>query len=166
MKFIDMKVTGVIVDPSSHSPMVILKDRDEKTVLPIWIGIMEAASILTELENIELERPMTHDLTKNIIAGLHSEILNIKVTAMKGNIFYAAIFLRTESGKIIEMDSRPSDAIALAMRCSVPILVNEDVISSSQEIDLTSEALKGKSREELEGILENLDAEDFGKYKM
>ena len=166
MKFLDMKVTGVIVDPSSHSPMVILKDHDERNVLPIWIGIMEAASILTELEKIELDRPMTHDLTKNIIAGLDSEILNIKVTSMKDNIFYAAIFLRTESGKIIEMDSRPSDAIALAMRCGVPILVNEDVISGSRDMDLTSESLKGKSREELERILEGLDAEDFGKYKM
>lgn len=166
MKFIDMKVTGVIVDSSSLVPMVILKDMDEKNVLPILVGIMEAASILTELENTELERPMTHDLIKDIVGVLGSSVKKVKLTSLEDNVFYASIDIVLPTGESVEVDSRPSDAIALAMRCSVPILVNESIIAQSRIVDLSVDTVKDKSGEELTSILENLSEEDFGKYKM
>jgi len=166
MKFIDMKVTGVIVDSSSHVPMVILKDMEEKNVLPILVGIMEAASILTELENTEIDRPMTHDLIKDIIGSLGSSVKKVKLTTLEDNIFYASIHIVLPTGESVEVDSRPSDAIALAMRCSVPILVNESIIAKSRIVDFSADTVKDKSSEELTSILENLSEEDFGKYKM
>lgn len=166
MKFIDMKVTGVIVDSSSLVPMVILKDMDEKNVLPILVGIMEAASILTELENTEIDRPMTHDLIKDIIGSLGSSVKKVKLTTLEDNVFYASIHIVLPTGESVEVDSRPSDAIALAMRCSVPILVNESIIAKSRIVDLSVDTVNDKSSEELTSILENLSEEDFGKYKM
>jgi len=166
MKFIDMKVTGVIVDSSSHVPMVILKDMEEKNVLPILVGIMEAASILTELENTEIDRPMTHDLIKDIIGSLGSSVKKVKLTTLEDNVFYASIQIVLPTGESVEVDSRPSDAIALAMRCSVPILVNESIIAKSRIVDFSADTVKDKSSEELTSILENLSEEDFGKYKM
>lgn len=166
MKFIDMKVTGVIVDSSSLVPMVILKDMDEKNVLPILIGIMEAASILTELENTEIDRPMTHDLIKEIIGSLGSSVKKVLLTTLEDNVFYASIHIVSPSGEAVEVDSRPSDAIALAMRCGVPISVNESIISKSRIVDLSLDTVKDKNSEELTSVLENLSEEDFGKYKM
>ena len=166
MKFIDMKVTGVIVDSSSLVPMIILKDMEEKNVLPILVGIMEAASILTELENTELERPMTHDLIKDIVGVLGSSVKKVKLTSLEDSVFYASIDIVLPTGESVEVDSRPSDAIALAMRCSVPILVNESIIAQSRIVDLSVDTVKDKSGEELTSILENLSEEDFGKYKM
>lgn len=170
MKFIDMKVTGVIVDSSNLVPVVILKDMDEKNVLPILVGIMEAASILTELEKTEIDRPMTHDLIKDIIGSLGSSVKKVLLTSLEDNIFYASIHIALPTGESVEVDSRPSDAIALAMRCSVPILVNESIIAKSKivdlSVDLSGDTVKEKSGEELTSILENLSEEDFGRYKM
>ena len=170
MKFIDMKVTGVIVDSSNLVPVVILKDMDEKNVLPILVGIMEAASILTELEKTEMDRPMTHDLLKDIIGSLGSSVEKVLLTALEDNVFYASIHIALPTGESVEVDSRPSDAIALAMRCSVPILVNESIIAKSKIVDLSAalsiDTVKEKSGEELTSILENLSEEDFGRYKM
>lgn len=170
MKFIDMKVTGVIVDSSSLVPMVILKDRDEKNVLPILVGLMEAASILAELENTEIDRPMTHDLIKDIIGSLGSSVKKVLLTTLEDDIFYASIHIVLPSGESVEVDSRPSDAIALAMRCGVPILVNESIIAKSRivdlSLDLSADTVKDKSGEELVSILESLSEEDFGRYKM
>ena len=170
MKFIDMKVTGVIVDSSNLVPVVILKDMDEKNVLPILVGIMEAASILTELEKTEMDRPMTHDLLKDIIGSLGSSVEKVLLTSLEDNIFYASIHIALPNGESVEVDSRPSDAIALAMRCSVPILVNESIIAKSKIVDLSPalsiDTVKEKSGEELTSILENLSEEDFGRYKM
>ena len=170
MKFIDMKVTGVIVDSSSLVPMVILKDMDEKNVLPILVGLMEAASILAELENTEIDRPMTHDLIKDIIGSLGSSVKKVLLTTLEDNVFYASIHIVLPSGESVEVYSRPSDAIALAMRCGVPILVNESIIAKSRivdlSLDLSADTVKDKSGEELTSILENLSEEDFGRYKM
>lgn len=170
MKFIDMKVTGVIVDSSNLVPVVILKDMEGKKVLPILVGIMEAASILTELEKTEIDRPMTHDLMKDVIASLGSSVNKVMITSLEDNVFYATIHMVSPSGEAVEVDSRPSDAIALAMRCSVPILVNESIIEKSKimdlSLDLSSDTVKGKSGEELASILENLSEADFGRYKM
>lgn len=166
MKYLEMKVTGVVVDPGSYIPMVILKSMDEKNTLPIWIGIAEAAAILTEMEELELERPMTHDLTKNIISLLGASVSKVSVVDMMDNTFYARISLVLPSGETKDVDSRPSDAIALAIRCKAPIMVNEDVIFKARVVDLSAEHIKGKSKEELSAILESLSADDFGKYKM
>ena len=166
MKFLDMKVTGVIVDPTTFVPMVILKDMEEKKTLPIWVGIMEAASILTELEKIEPDRPMTHDLAKNIISLLGATVQKVAITDFYDNVFYATLFLKDGGGEVLELDARPSDAIAIAMRSRVPILVNESVVAKARVVDLSTASMKGKSNAELKGILESLSAEDFGKYKM
>jgi len=166
MKFLDMKVTGVIVDPSTYIPMVILKDMEEENTLPIWVGIMEAAAILTELESIKPDRPMTHDLAKNIVSLLGAEVRKVAITDLSDNVFYATLYLSDAEGELVEVDARPSDAIAIAMRSDVPILVNENIISKARVIDLSSDSMKNKSSSELESILESLSAEDFGKYKM
>lgn len=166
MKFFEMKVSGVAVDPSSFVPMIILKDFGEKNTLPIWVGVMEAAAVLSELENFEIERPMTHDLMKNIIENMDAEVQKVTITDLVDNIFYAAIYIHTAAGAMLEIDARPSDAIALAMRCRVPILASENVIFKARVIDLRTEAFKERSPEELAHILESLSAEDFGKYKM
>ena len=166
MKFFEMKITGVAIDPSNQAPMVILKDMEGENVLPIWVGIAEAAAVLTELEDIEIERPMTHDLAKNIISSLDAKVEKVAVVDVRDNIYYATITVRKTSGEVLEIDSRPSDAIALAMRFGVPILVAENVLSKSRIVDLTVEDVLAKSSEELMEILENFSDEDFGKYKM
>ena len=166
MKFLDMKVTGVIVDPTTFIPMVILKDMEEKKTLPIWVGVLEAASILTELESIESDRPMTHDLAKNIISLLGAKVQKVAITDFCDNIFYATLYLSDAEGDVVEVDARPSDAIAIAMRSGVPILVNETVITEARVVDLSAGSMKGKSNAELKNILGSLTAEDFGKYKM
>jgi bifunctional DNase/RNase len=166
MHFYEMKVTGVVLDPTTYAPMVILKDSDEKNVLPIWVGIMEATAIIAELEKVEIGRPMTHDLTKNIMADLDAKLTKIAVVDLKDNVFYATLTIKSDSGKVVEVDSRPSDAIALAMRCDVPILVSEEVILKSRVVDLTSDEVKEMSGEELTEMLKNFSAEDFGKYEM
>lgn len=166
MNFFEMKVTGVVLDPTTYAPMIILKDGDGKNVLPIWVGLMEATAIVMELEKIEIARPMTHDLTKNIIVELNARLTRITVIDLKENVFFATLSLLTDSGKIVEVDSRPSDAIALAMRCGVPILVSEEVILKSKVVDLTSDKIRRMNGEELTQILNDFSAEDFGKYKM
>ncbi len=166
MKYFEMKVSGVAIDPSNQVPMVILKDMEEKNVLPIWIGIIEAASILTELEGVEIERPMTHDLAKNIVEAFDARLEKITVVDIQDNVYYAMMTIRTASGELLEIDSRPSDAIAMAMRFDAPILVAENVIFKSRVVDLSAEDLKDRSSDELMEILESFADEDFGKYKM
>ncbi|MDH3976406.1 MAG: bifunctional nuclease family protein [Deltaproteobacteria bacterium] len=166
MKFLEMRVSGVIVDPSTYIPMVILKDMEEKKTLPVWVGIMEAAAILTSLESIKSDRPMTHDLAKNIISTLGADVQKVAITDLYDNVFYATLYLSDAKGELIELDARPSDAIAIAMRSFAPILVNESIIDKARVIDLSAESMKSKSSAELRSILENLSAEDFGKYKM
>jgi len=161
-----MKVTGLTIDPFTSMPIIILKDMDEKCALPIWIGLIEASAIATELENIKLSRPMTHDLMKNMLESAHIGISRVEVNDLSDNTFYAKVFLETSSGEII-LDSRPSDAIAIALRTKAPIFVAKHVIDKSRKIDLSQEdsssVLKEKKWAE---ILESLSPEDFGKYKM
>ncbi len=166
MKYLEMRVSGVVVDSSSSVPMVILEDMEEKNVLPICIGIMEAAAILAELEQVEIERPMTHDLARSMLSALDATLYKITIDDLRDNVFYATVYLRSSDGETVEVDSRPSDAIALALRCGAPILVNEDVIFRARVVDLRAENIRGRSPEELTRILENMSAEDFGKYKM
>ena len=165
---IEMKVAGITLDPVTKMPIVILKDDKGENTLPIWIGIAEASAIATQLENIDLARPMTHDLMKNILGELGAEIERIEVTYLKDNTFYSNIYLKLGE-RIIAFDSRPSDAIALALRSDAPIFVDEEVIKKSKSVDADEregDDLSPEERDKWEEILENLSPEAFGKYKM
>ncbi|MBI4238718.1 MAG: bifunctional nuclease family protein [Deltaproteobacteria bacterium] len=162
---IEMKVTGLTIDPFTSMPIIILKDVEEKNVLPIWIGLIEASAIATELEKIQLSRPMTHDLLRNILRSVGVEVNRVAVTDLADNTFYARIYLR-EDGKEIELDARPSDAIALALRAKAPIFVEKTVVDKSRKIDLSKESDAELKKQKWAEILESLSPEDFGKYKM
>ena len=165
--FREMKVSGITVDPFTNMPIVILKDLEDKHAVPIWIGLLEASAIITELEKIELPRPMTHDLLKNIIDTLHVHVNKIEVNELKDNTFYATLHIQL-GGKKYTIDSRPSDALAIALRTNAPIFVSEKVIEQSKKIDLgkPEPGKKDKGSEKWTEILENLSPEDFGKFKM
>lgn len=163
-----MTVTGLTIDPFTNMPIIILKDQDKKNALPIWIGLIEASAIATELEKIELSRPMTHDLIRNILHELKVSVNRIEVNDLQDNTFYARIFLKI-NGKEMMVDSRPSDAIALALRTQAPIFVAKEVMEKSRKIDLSaegSEETEKAKKEKWTEILENLSLNDFGKYKM
>ncbi len=162
--YTEMKVTGLTIDPFTSMPIIILKDKEEKQALPIWIGLIEASAIATELEHIQLSRPMTHDLLKNVLDSMNIKVSKVMVTELRDNTFYAKIVL-DNNGKESDMDARPSDAIALALRTKSPIFVEKDVIDKSRKIDLASTEGDEKSQK-LAEILENLSPDDFGKYKM
>jgi bifunctional DNase/RNase len=162
----EMKVAGITVDPFTNTPIVLLKDLDDKDVLPIWIGLLEASSIATALENIATPRPMTHDLLKNILDNLHVKVLKIEVNDLKDNTYYALLHLEVNK-KRFTVDARPSDAIAIAIRTEASIFVEESVIQRSAKVDLAQKGDKViTDTSEWEDILENLSQDDFGKYKM
>ncbi len=163
--YIPMNVSTVTVDPVSNSPIVILKEIDGDKILPIWIGIMEATAIASELEKIKFSRPMTHDLIKNIMDTLDVKITRVEVCDLRDNTYYALIHLLTSDGKEYAIDARPSDALALSLRTNAPIFVKEEVILKSVRLteDDSDESEKGKRWKK---ILESLKPEDFGKYKM
>jgi len=164
---IEMKVTGLTIDPMTEMPILILKDSEEKHALPIWIGLVEAGAIASELEQIDLARPMTHDLLKTILDDLGAQVVHVEITDLRENTYYATLVLK-HGARVFEVDARPSDAIALALRAECPIRVNEDVIEKAREIDLgTSRSLT--RRGECEPTSEALAAmrdEEFGKWKM
>lgn len=163
---VKMKVTGLTIDPFTNMPIIILKDMDEKCALPIWIGLIEASAIATELEHIKLSRPMTHDLMKNILTTAGVTVSRVEVNDLADNTFYANIWL-SKGGDEYSLDSRPSDAIALALRTNAPIFVSRNVIEKSRKIDLSQEdSTEDERRKKWTEILENLSPEDFGKYKM
>jgi len=163
---IQMKVTGLTIDPFTNMPIIILKDMQERMALPIWIGLIEASAIATELEKIELSRPMTHDLLKNILASLSVKVSRVEITDLMDNTFFARIFLM-DGRREIMMDSRPSDAIAVALRTHASIYVDRRVMEKSRRIDLQQSVTDGQVKEQKWAeILENLSPEDFGKYKM
>ncbi len=163
---IEMRVTGLTIDPFTSMPIIILKDFEEKNAIPIWIGLIEATAIATELEKIELSRPMTHDLLRNILDVLEAKVKRIEVNDLRDNTFFANIFL-VVNGKELVVDSRPSDAIALALRTEAPIFVHQKVVEKSKQIDLGKEKnLSSTEKEKWKEILENMSPEDFGKFKM
>ena len=165
--FKEMRVAGLTVDPFTNMPIIILKDMEDKSAVPIWIGLLEASAIATELEKIQLPRPMTHDLLKNILDNFKVDVVKIEINDLQDNTFYATIYLKMGNKKYA-IDSRPSDAIAVALRANSPIYVSEDVIARSRRIDLkeTIMSKEGKESEKWADILENMSPEDFGKYKM
>ena len=150
------------MDPITNSPIVILQDVDRNTLLPIWVGIFEANAIALQIERVDTPRPMTHDLLKNVLLHFDAEVEKIVVTQLKDNTFFALIHL-TKNGEAMTIDSRPSDAIALALRTDAPIFVTEDVIRNSRNITLDKEKL---DPDEVKKWLESLNPEDLGKYKM
>lgn len=158
----EFKIKGLMMDPITNSPIVILQDMDRNTLLPIWVGIFEANAIALQIERIDTPRPMTHDLLKNVLMQLDAHIDKIVVTELRDNTFFAQIHVRLND-EIMTIDSRPSDAIALALRTDSPIFVTEDVIANSRNITLDKENL---DPDEVRKWLENLNPEDLGKYKM
>jgi hypothetical protein len=165
--FVEMKVSGLTIDPLTNTPIVILKDLEGKRAVPIWIGLFEASAIATELEKISFSRPMTHDLLKEMVKILEGKVTKIEIIDLKNNTFFALIHLMKD-GKVVTVDSRPSDAIALALRVNAPIYIAEKVIEKSRSVDFAKkgEELDKLKKEELKDFLENLSDEDFGKYKM
>ncbi|MCA1591871.1 MAG: bifunctional nuclease family protein [Acidobacteria bacterium] len=129
---IEVKIRGLMMDPNSGTPIIILKDVHSETMLPIWVGAYEANAIALEIEKITPQRPMTHDLLRNMIIEMGAQIERVVVTELRENTFFAVIEMRNGAGDALMLDSRPSDAIALALRADCPIFVNEDVIRASR----------------------------------
>lgn len=161
-----MKVTGLVMDPQTNTPILILTDPNSETTLPIWIGLLEATAIATELEKIQFPRPMTHDLLRNCLQLLKVVVDRIEVCDLRNNTYYAHIFLR-ENERVTPLDARPSDAIAIALRTNAPIYVSEEVLTKYQKSELASQPIFDREKQEKWAeILEDLDPSDFSKYKM
>lgn len=162
----EMKLAGLIMDSTTNAPVIVLKDLEDKEVISIWIGLLEASAIAVELEKVDLPRPMTHDLVKNVLDSLNIKVLKIEIADLRDNTFYAYIHLGMD-GKTFTIDARPSDAIAIALRTKSPIYVDEDVIKKSKKMDLESIKEVGKTDEskELKDLLERMSPDDF-EYKM
>jgi bifunctional DNase/RNase len=159
---VEMKIRGLMMDPVTNMPIVILRDTSGKMILPIWVGIYEANAIALEIEKVTTPRPMTHDLIKNVLMGLETGVQKVVVSELKDDTFYAVIWLE-KGGELISIDSRPSDALALALRLDCPIYVEEQVLKSSKTAANVSDKV---NNEELRRWLEGLNDEDFGRYKM
>jgi len=159
---VEMTIRGLMVDPVTNTPIVILKDPGSEAVLPIWVGVYEANAIALEMEKVSPPRPMTHDLIKNVLTGLETQVHKVVVTELKEDTFYAVIWLE-RGGEIISVDSRPSDALALALRVDCPIFVDDLVLQRSRIAANNSERV---SSDDMRSYLENLNDDDLGKYKM
>ena len=159
---VEMKIRGLMMDPVTNMPIVILRDAGGDTILPIWVGIYEANAIALEIEKVSTPRPMTHDLIKNVLTGLETGVQKVVVSELKDDTFYAVIWLE-KGGELISIDSRPSDALALALRLDCPIYVEEQVLKSSKAATNVGDKV---NNEELRRWLEGLNDEDFGRYKM
>ncbi len=160
-------IAGMTMDPSSNTPIIILKSETDDQAIPIWIGLLEATSIASALQNIKFDRPMTHDLFKNFTDILSITVAKVEVCDLKDNTFYARIYF-TSKEKTFSMDARPSDAIAIALRFRAPIYVDDKVIEKSKigddgEAEILDNSEEGKKWAE---YLEKLSPDDFGKYKV
>lgn len=158
----EMKIRGLLMDPSTNAPIVLLKDIESETMIPIWVGPFEANSIASEIEKVAPQRPMTHDLLRNVINQFGGEVRRVIVTELRDNTFYAVIEIAAGDRAIL-IDSRPSDAIALALRVDCPIFVREEVIESSRKTELTRVAGESEVEDEVEWPDE---IDDLGEYKM
>ncbi len=159
---VEMKIRHLMMDPVTNLPIVILKDISGNSVLPIWVGIYEANAIALEIEKVPTQRPMTHDLIKSLLLGLGTGIKKVVVNELKEDTFYALIWLERD-GEMISVDSRPSDALALALRLDCPIFVEDTVLKSSKVTGSFSDKV---NNDELRRWLEGLNDEDLGRYKM
>ncbi len=159
---IEMKIRGLMVDPVTNTPIVILRDSSGNSILPIWVGVYEANAIALEIEKVSTPRPMTHDLIRNLLTGVEAKVSKVVVSELREETFYAVIWLEKD-GQVISVDSRPSDALALALRLDCPIYVEEQVLASSRAATNISDKV---TNEELKRWLEGLNDEDLGRYKM
>lgn len=159
---VEMRIKGLMLDPVTNMPIIILSDLEGQRILPIWVGFFEANAIALQMENVATPRPMTHDLLKNVISGLNATVKKILVNNLWDNTFYALIYVEM-NGELLAIDSRPSDAIALALRMKSPIFVEEEVIQKAKSIEGTRDLSDSES---LQKWLENLRPEELGKYKM
>src|ERR1700730_1770778 len=159
---IEVKIRGLMMDPVQNMPIVVLKDVNSDTVLPIWVGVFEANAIALEIEKTETPRPMTHDLLRDLVHGFDAIVNKVVITQLKDDTFYAAIWMQRDNEPIV-IDARPSDALALALRADCPIYVSEDVLRISK---LANTGVENITAEELRKWLENLNDEDLGRYKM
>ncbi|HEY7453846.1 MAG TPA: bifunctional nuclease family protein [Thermoleophilaceae bacterium] len=159
---IEMTIKGLMIDPITNMPIIILRDENGQRVLPIWVGVFEANAIALQIENVQTPRPMTHDLLKNVIDDLRGHVERIVVCELKENTFYARIHM-SANGRAFEVDARPSDAIALALRTHSPIFVEEEVITNARSVESSKENMDlGRLQKWLEGLSD----EELGKYKM
>jgi uncharacterized protein len=158
----EVKIRGLMMDPVTNMPVVVLKETSGSAILPIWVGIYEANAIALEIEKVQTPRPMTHDLLKNVLTGLNVHVHKVVVSDLKEDTFYAMIWMERD-GEMMSIDSRPSDALALALRLDCPIFVEDEVLKSSKMANAITEK---SSSEELRKWLENLNDEDLGRYKM
>ena len=161
-----VNIASIAIDPTSNTPIIILKLAKGDKAIPIWIGLLEATSIASALKDIKFDRPMTHDLFKSLIENLNMAVSKVEVCDLRNNTFYAKIYF-TSPERNFSMDARPSDAIAIALRFQAPIYVDDKIIEKSQVIDadyeMTDKTEEGKKWAE---YLENLSPEDFGKYEV
>ncbi len=167
---LEMKVFAIAIDPFTNAPIVILKDSDEVNTLPVWVGVLEAGAIASEVEKIRFSRPMSHDLMRNLLTTLELRLERVEITDIRNNVYYATLHILSRDEKTYSLDSRPSDAIALALRMEAPIYVDTSVLDKSRDIELGSIGSGGKSEksgaEDVLDLLDELSPEDFGKYKM
>jgi bifunctional DNase/RNase len=159
----EVTVAGVTVDPVTKSPIVVLREPDSGNVVPIWIGLLEANAIALALDGTELPRPMTHDLMKSILLATGSRLLSVEIADIRESTYYALLYIEG-NGESVRVDARPSDAIALALRCGARILVSETVLAQSA-IPATGTS-EGGERDKWTELLEKMDPEQFSKYKM
>jgi bifunctional DNase/RNase len=155
---IEMSVSGLAIDERTHTPVVLLKERDGGRMLPIWIGPSEASSIAIELTGRKFQRPLTHDLLKTVIDGLKARVPKIAIVELRDKTYYAKVFLERDN-ELLTIDARPSDCIALALRTKSKIFVNEELLREEDGDDIAVE----KSMEDLQRQLEDMDPEEFGK---
>ena len=160
---VEVRIRGLVMDPATSMPIVVLKDVASETVMPIWVGIFEANAIALEIEKVAAPRPMTHDLTRNLIRHLNAQLERIVISELRDETFFAMLWLR-QGDEAVCIDARPSDAIALALRADCPIYVTEQVIQTAKLN--TSGPPEGPTAEQLRGWLEGLNDEDLGRYKM
>jgi hypothetical protein len=159
---VEMKIRGLMMDPVTNMPIVVLKDAGGDTILPIWVGAYEANAIALEIEKVATQRPMTHDLIKTLLLGFNASVSKVVVTELRDDVFYAVIWV-DQDGRRMSIDSRPSDAFAIALRLDCPIFVDESVLHNSKMAGAISEKVNS---DELKRWLENLNDEDLGRYKM
>jgi len=160
---VEMKIRGLMMAPVNNMPIVILRDSAGSRILPIWVGVYEANAIALEIEKVATQRPMTHDLIKTLLLGMEAGVRKVVVSELKDDVFYAVIWVERE-GKLTSIDSRPSDALAIALRLDCPIFVEDSVLDNSKMATAISE--KGAGGEVTRQWLENLGDEDLGRYKM
>ena len=168
MAMVKMEIKGLLMDPVSNMPVVILRDAEDGLFLPIWVGLFEANAIALELEKISTPRPMTHDLIKNILESIDARVVKVEVNDLRDNTFFAIIHLQLGSAEIA-VDSRPSDAIALALRVAAPIFVDEEVVAKAKNVEVAKEqelgGTKADDQAKIKEWLDSIKPGDFGKIE-